>query len=352
MSEPSRLPRQQALLALLAAVAMVTACSNLGGADPSRPTRVGPSFGGAAEDAQESVHMPGLPTAGAVGPSGSVLLVYAAPGPAGAGVQLYDPSGDLTSEGLFGRFVEPDTVSVHAHDEGFFLVDTYASRAWSMTLDGRLSRLPMDDRPTRPRAGDIPFIGLAVWAYRPSTGMVHSNLVGPAGTRAVHVDGHGVLWTLGRPADGMAVVYSAAPGDPWVRQVVGEFSDTHRGCVCDTYPGPLGRGAVIVVAGLPLSHVSLDYGRTWKTWDISGTTPMRRIRARGNYPAISALADGRLFVGDVAESWVAEDADNDSFVRLGREVTRAKRQSGLTDDLLFRPGEVSPDAGMTWVSYQ
>ena len=94
--------------------------------------------------------MPGLPTAGAVGPSGSVLLVYAAPGPAGAGVQLYDPSGGLTSEGLFGRFVEPDTVSVHAHDEGFLLVDSYASRAWSMTLHGRLSRLPMDDRPTRP----------------------------------------------------------------------------------------------------------------------------------------------------------------------------------------------------------
>ena len=295
--------------------------------------------------------MPGLPTAGAVGPSGSVLLVYAAPGPAGAGVQLYDPSGGLTSEGLFGRFVEPDTVSVHAHDEGFFLVDTYASRAWSMTLDGRLSRLPMDDRPTRPRAGDIPFIGLAVWAYRPSTGMVHSDLVGPAGTRAVHVDGHGVLWTLGRPDDGMAVVYSAAPGAPWVRHVVGEFSDTHRGCVCDTFPGPLGRGAVIVVAGLPLSHVSLDYGRTWKTWDISGTTPLRRIRARGNYPAISALADGRLVVGNLSEFWVAEDEDNDSFVRLGRDVTRARLQSGLTDDLLFRPGEVSPDAGATWVSY-
>ena len=247
MSEPSRLRRRQAMLAMLAAVGVLTGgltgCSNIGGPDPSPSSDVGSSSDGAAEDAQESVHMPGLPTAGAVGPSGSVLLVYAAPGPAGAGVQLYDPSGALTSERLFGRFVEPDTVSVHAHDEGFFSSsDTYASRAWSMTLDGRLSRLPIDDRPTPPRAGEVPFIGLAVWAYRPSTGMVHSNLVGPAGTRAVHVDGRGVLWTLGRPDDGMAVVYSAAPGDPWVRHVVGEFSHTHRGCVCDTYPGPLWTG--------------------------------------------------------------------------------------------------------------
>src|SRR5688572_19262078 len=108
MAAPSRLRRQPAMLALLAAVAVLTGGSADGGS--GRSIRLG-----------------------AARPCGT--------GACGAGFQLLDPFGALASEGLFGRFVEPDTVTAHAHDEGFWLVDTYASRAWSMTLDGRLSRL-------------------------------------------------------------------------------------------------------------------------------------------------------------------------------------------------------------------
>jgi hypothetical protein len=218
---------------------------------------------------------------------------------------------------------------------------------------GEVSTPSFDRSPTRPLPGDV-FLGDAFhapWLFRPSTNSIHRHIVGPPRATITHVDGHGVWWARGKPENDQAVVYSAAPGEPWTKQVIGRFSSAYTGCVCDPTPGPLGRGPVIVVAGLELSHVSLDYGRTWRTWDLADSLPFRETFAVNRPPQVASLPDGRLVIGYM-QHWVATDATNQSFVQRGLDPQPELWLAGLTNELLLHGEQASPDGGHTWLPYR
>ena len=242
-----------------------------------------------------------------------------------------------------------DAPRVTPHGGDFVVTDASDRRAWQVTTAGEVRRLVVEDQPSPLEEGDV-LVG--AWVFRPEDGLVLTRVITPPGAHLTHADGEGRMWALGRPESGRTVLFSALPGGAWEKHVVGTFSDTVQGCACDTPPGPHGRGGVLVVAGNPLSHVSTDYGRTWRTYDLENTVPYRRVLARDRYPRVSALADGRLVVGySTIGYWVGRDRTNRSFERVLRPA-EVEWASGLGDPLLFDGDRASADGGRTWVPYE
>jgi hypothetical protein len=156
---------------------------------------------------------------------------------------------------------------------------------------GAETAVEIEHRPTTLKRGDLFLEGVRRF-FRPSTRTLLDTPALPSGASGTHVDGHGVVWTVGRPEDGQTVVYSAKPGARWTKHLVGAYSNWRHGCVCDIGPRPRGRCSVLVVTGDHWQHVSTDYGRTWTTYDLSTTDPYRVVIEGGRYPIVSALADG------------------------------------------------------------
>jgi hypothetical protein len=245
---------------------------------------------------------------------------------------------------------------VFAYHGGFLLLNYAYWRAWRVTSAGEVMKTAFGGGPTEPMPGDI-LLGAGYRhgsLFRPSTNQIHGHAIGPPGASISHVDGHGVWWARGQPQNGQTVVYSAVPGESWSKHLIGEYSDPPIGCVCDPYFGPFGRGSVIVVNGLDLSHVSLDYGRTWRTWELDKMLPFRQAQERNRQPQVASLRDGRLIIG-YFQFGVARDATNQSFVQYSDYAGVPRRllwQAGLTDELMYRPGQASPDGGHTWLPYR
>jgi hypothetical protein len=302
----------------------------------------------------------GVPRRGALGPGGNALLVYNPPPgkhrqEAPSAYRIFDQHGRVTAQGLV-ESPRHGVYEVFAHKGGFLLLSWADRRAWRVTSTGEATKASFGGRPTEPMPGDI-LLGDGykdASLFRPSTNRIHRHAIGPAGASVSHVDGHGVWWAMGKPENGQTVVYSAVPGEPWSKHLIGESSDPHAGCVCDPRVGPLGRGPVIVVNGSELSHVSLDYGRTWRTWELHDMLPFRQARERLRPPQVASLPDGRLLIG-YFQYGLATDPTNQSFVEYAQYAELPKRvlwQAGLIDELLYRPGQASPDGGHTWLPDQ
>jgi hypothetical protein len=305
-------------------------------------------------DVADVIRAAGRPSRGAVGPDGTALLVYTAqPGEAGskrpAAFRIFGRRGLVTKQGLIPRPPRyGDYLDVYAYGHDFVLASVHQSQAWQVTSNGRVSRLRLDGPPTKPLAGDV-LIG-GGWIFRPSSQRVHRRIIGPPRATVTHVDGRGVWWALGEPENGQSVLYSATPGAPWAKQFIGPFSNPHHGCACDASPGPHGRGPVLVVTGDELSHVSLDYGQTWTTWNLGDSEPYRQTIAGNRFPVTSALPDGRIVIGYSSTGfWVGQDATNDAFTQDAFYPKRELWLAGLTSELLFRPGQTSPDGGHLWL---
>jgi len=249
---------------------------------------------------------------------------------------------------------------------GFVVTAVGDRRAWQVSTAGEVQPLSFDDRPSPLERGDVLVepaeltisgsgrgtFATRAWVLRPEDGAVLTRTLTPPGAHLAHVDGQGRMWALGRPESGQAVLFSALPGEEWEKHVIGVFSDTFHGCACDTPPGPHGRDGVLVLAGNPLSHVSIDYGGTWRTYDLESTVPYRDVLAGERYPQVSSLPDGRLVIGySTVGYWVGRDDTNQSFERVLRpaEVVWA---SGLGDPLLFKGHRASADGGRTWVPHR
>jgi hypothetical protein len=266
-----------------------------------------------------------------------------------AGFRLYARSGRVIGQSLLTPGLrypsDSEFLRVFPHPGGF--VVTSAGRAWQVSPTGVATALRLVRRSVAVKRGDVfAPIGRAAWIFRPGT----SHLMRPQavpGARITHADGQGRLWALGKPEGGRAVVFSAVPGEPWSKHVLGSFSNTALGCACDTWPGPLGRGSVIVVAGNPLQHLSTDYGRTWTTYDLANSTPYTTVLREQRLPAVSAMPDGRIVIG-YFDYWVASDPTNTTFTKLA-DPDQAVWGSGIEDRLDFHDGKVSPDGGKTWV---
>jgi hypothetical protein len=305
-------------------------------------------------DVTDAIRNAGRPVAGGTSPDGSAMLVYTPRPeekghPRPAAFRIFDKRGLVTAQGLVPPGIRMgDYLTVTSYRHGFVLADDDQRRAWNITHAGRASVLRFDRERTEPLPGDV-FVNDA-WIFRPSTQRVHRRVVGPGGAVVSHVDGHGVWWAYGKPENGRTVLYSLTPGHSWSKRAIGPFSDPHHGCVCDPSPGPHGRGPVLVVTGDELSHVSLDYGATWTTWNLSDSDPYRQTIARGRFPTTSALPDGRIVIGYSSTGyWVGEDATNNSFVQTEHYPKRELWLAGLTNELLLRATQVSPDGGQHWL---
>jgi hypothetical protein len=271
-------------------------------------------------------------------------------GSAAAAYRLVDGHGEVVSQRLVARQSDYMTTLVDSYRDGFVVFDEWHQRATHVAAHGAETALEILRRPTPLKPGDL-FMERVGRFFRPST----RTLIAPAlppGASGTHVDGHGVVWTVGRPEDGQTVVYSATPGAPWTKHVVGPYSSWRHGCVCDIGPGPRGRGSVLVVTGDRWQHVSTDYGRTWTTYGLSTTAPYRAVLDRRRYPIVSALPDGRAVIGYTTTGyWVATDPCNTSFSRVGQYPPGLIYRAGIGLSVMHRPNEISVDGGQTWLRY-
>lgn len=293
------------------------------------------------------------PVAGDVSPDGRTLLLHRVQVTSRSGetsttfgFRIYTPRGRQQRWGLLAESMRTsDGAEVHAHPRGF-VVTRWAGKAYDVSFRGAVRTLDRRRGAVAPRAGDV--LLRSGLAYRPRP----RSLVRPervAGGAVSHIDGQGTWWALGRPEAGMAVVWSARPGEEWVRHVVGAYSDDHN-CTCVINRGPFGRGSVIAVSGMPLQHVSTDFGQTWTTYDLSGTEPHDYLLGIMRFPLTSALPDGRLVTG-YQQYYLARDATNTTFDVLGRR-SLAGWQSGLFGGVVVRGGRASADGGETWIDLE
>lgn len=229
---------------------------------------------------------------------------------------------------------------------GGFLLDDYTTPPSMVSLSGSRSRVRIVGRSTTLRPGDAP-VGRSGQVYRPSTKTVFASVRGPGGSTADHVDGRGAWWALGGIEDGQQVLWSRRPDEQWVKHLVGAQTPYTPRCTCSWGPSVKGRGPVVVASMGPLNHVSLDYGATWRTYDLGDSEPFRAVYDNLREPNTSALPDGRIVTGYITY-WVADDPSNTSFRPLPLQSLDEWR-AGLTGGPIRRGGTVSLDGGETWV---
>ena len=282
---------------------------------------------------------------------GRVLLAWSA---------AYGPIGDrdwwvayrvmdgerVVSERLLTRTHAADYFVTVEPMPGGFLVIGYAKPPRFVSSSGATSRVRLATNPTELRSGDVP-VGIRGWLYRPGTGAVHTAVRAPGGTLAGHVDGNGTWWSLGDIEGGQQVLWSRKPGEPWRKHLVGPQEPYVVRCTCPWQPSVEGRGPVVVASTGPVNHVSLDYGETWDTLDLSGTEPFQTVYDGLREPYTSALPDGRIVTGYL-RYWVADDAGNTSFHPTSWR-SLAMWRAGLSDAPARRGSTVSVDGGQTWV---
>ena len=250
----------------------------------------------------------------------------------------------MVSQGLVRNAV--DGVHVTGYADGFVVQANGA--AWHMGPSGGLTRLRLDRRRAEPRPGDLLLEGYYRLAlFRPATRTLYGRVARPAGTGLTDVDGRGTWWALGDSDAGQRVVWTARPGEPWVRRLIGPDLSGSGSCTCQWQPDVRGRGAVVVVDSGAVQSISHDYGATWRTIDLDATEPFRTTYANLRLPLTSALPDGRVVTGYM-RWWVATDATNASFRRIGLRSS-AMWRAGLTSGAVIRAGRLSVDGGRSWL---
>jgi hypothetical protein len=319
----------------------------------------------AAPTADAVIEEAGRPVAGAIN-GRRVLLIYVTRDATAIRVATPDGVADHLLNVDVPRYYWTDHATLLTpYREQFAIIVEPEKRGWLVNARGVPRTLGFSNLPTRPAPGDVlvnrsePTINsrgrpafTGNWLLRPSTHTVITRPELPLGAHITHTDGHGTLWAIAPPQNGQSVLLSLGPSGEWGHHVVGRYSPTFAGCACDTDPGPHGRAGVLVLAGLPLQHVSTDYGKTWQTYDVRSSTPYRHVQRIERFPMISALADGRLVIG-YDQFWVADDATNTSFTKL-RDPLPTLWAADLYEylPLILRGDRASPDGGRTWVNFR
>jgi hypothetical protein len=291
------------------------------------------------------------PIAGAVGGGGRVVLLWHARVRTAGGAReltAYRVMDDerVVAQGLIRSVTDEYNVAVAAVPGGFLTVGG-ESRAAFVSRSGGVWAADVRQRAVMPRVGDLP-VGLdGSLVYRPSTRRVVGDAKPPAGADVTYADGHGRWWAIGGEEGGQRVAWSVAAGEPWVKHLVGPYSDSYGGCTCQWWPAVRGRGEVVVVATGDVQHVSVDDGATWRTWDLRDTEPYRATYENLREPFTSSLPDGRIVTGYV-QWWIANDSANETF-RLISVWSRPVWLAGLSQVPRRKRDSVSVDGGTTWV---
>ncbi|GAB2834376.1 hypothetical protein GCM10027091_75480 [Streptomyces daliensis] len=346
-------------MAVVGAVPLLAGCGSASASPgPDGATALQRVLADPDPDADEIIEAAGAPSEVARATDGSLLLAYylrdEEGGEDGAVAwRVYGPDGEEVAEhGQAGyRYWQ-----VHGVGGGFVFAPKAETEGFFLDVSGQARELRTEDGARAVRKGDVLVNELEpTVAYRPSAGTLAPLGGLPDDNQHTAVDRAGTTWSVPMWGEKDAsVAWLTAKGERG-RHTFGlpegtapqEFAaDGGTAAVTlaedETAPDPRVRALVLTT----------DAGATWRTLTDSSRLPLSSLTD----PALTALRDGRLLIGERdAGYWLADTPANASFHRLETPaafdeiVPLGRTLYGIAD------GEgmwTSKDGGRNWAPYE